>query len=565
MDDFGAADRGSTLCYDTIGDLVASANNKCNYREVTRFVESNHDAIFGVLGEDARLRFAAIRDQHYLNLEEIPGDSSDDLNLHMLRNFYAIHSPQRALTSRAYIRSLRAHYGPHFSWNAVWKKVERDFRLTYSLPKGPILTVLYGGKKTLDKKQQEKENSNPQLNLNSTQTDNEANDEAKKSIDKSGEQKPRPYAPRPTEVTEIGLEYARIIDSYRLRLEVQFDENNDCPEQSFYNYGGDLSQSPSKQIDEQFRRYGHDDDEIYGCCKDLRGYVKRGIERRAFADWITIEDLIPIIYMGRSHETHTIRKRVHTDKTNGDSPICKYYCLDGDGERVEVSLDLLLLADKVTSKTDDDSCSYDWSYWSDIDGLEPYVKHWYAERQINELCESKIGGDWYLLYECTRTAGKAWRYLCHPEVQKLHLKLTYSRDLRGLAHAFPNLTSLVIDHAEHMLGTLRYEGNYRGCFADEFRRVHSNVYHADLDFSELKKLASMEHLEIWLDGTAPFKTKEDLLLGIDTTLCLEKYRVKWEVPTSADDYQDDEEKGLYPLFRYYPKHEPITFDERGCV
>ena len=75
----------------------------------------------------------------------------------------------------------------------------------------------------------------------------------------------------------------------------------------------------------------------------------------------------------------------------------------------------------------------------------------------------------------------------------------------------------------------------------------------------------MEHLEIWLDGTAPFKTKEDLLLGIDTTLCLEKYRVKWEVPTSADDYQDDEEKGLYPLFRYYPKHEPITFDERGCV
>ena len=71
-------------------------------------------------------------------------------------------------------------------------------------------------------------------------------------------------ASRPDSEQIIRNTYIRIIDSYRLRLEVEYQQTGNCPEQSIYNTDVD--------IDVAFDNVDKGDVELYA--KDFRGYVR---------------------------------------------------------------------------------------------------------------------------------------------------------------------------------------------------------------------------------------------------------------------------------------------------
>jgi len=151
---------------------------------------------------------------------------------------------------------------------------------------------------------------------------------------------------RPDSEQIIRNTYIRIIDSYRLRLEVEYQQTGNCPEQSIYNTDVD--------IDVAFNNVDKRDVELYA--KDFRGYVRHGIWGDTFASWVSEEDdLIPIVYMAINDEIHNITKRVFILNDGNDDQVAdEYYCLGVDGKRVELNSDLLDLAEQVTGRIAND-------------------------------------------------------------------------------------------------------------------------------------------------------------------------------------------------------------------
>ena len=106
---------------------------------------------------------------------------------------------------------------------------------------------------------------------------------------------------RPDDNKIIRNTYIEIINSYRLRLEVEYKQMGHSPEQSIYN---------CKDVDKAFENV--DDQYIQYYAKDFRGYVRHGIYNDSFPYWISVEDdLIPIVYMAINDDIHNITKRVY--------------------------------------------------------------------------------------------------------------------------------------------------------------------------------------------------------------------------------------------------------------
>lgn len=154
---------------------------------------------------------------------------------------------------------------------------------------------------------------------------------------------------RPQHEHIIRNTYIRIIDSYRLRLEVEYQQTGYCPEQSIYNTTG----RDYDDVDEAFNNVDKRDVQLYA--KDFRGYVRHGIWGSSFPSWLSEEfDLVPIVYMAINDNIHNITKRVFVNDGDGDQVAREYYCLGAEGEKVELSSDLLDLAEQVTGRISND-------------------------------------------------------------------------------------------------------------------------------------------------------------------------------------------------------------------
>ena len=203
-------------------------------------------------------------------------------------------------------------------------------------------------------------------------------------------------ASRPDNEQIIRNTYIRIINSYRLRLEVEYQQTGYCPEQSIYNTDVD--------IDEAFNNVDKRDVQLYA--KDFRGYVRHGIWGDSFPSWVSEDDLIPIVYMAINDEVHNITKRAFIVNDGNDTQVDEYYCLGVEGEKVELSSDLLDLAEQVTGRIANDEgnddmseyCTSAWSISAD-EGWRSYAvtdtKYWKYEHRPNTLQKSRpvmVGG-----------------------------------------------------------------------------------------------------------------------------------------------------------------------------
>lgn len=84
---------------------------------------------------------------------------------------------------------------------------------------------------------------------------------------------------------------------------------------------------------------------------------------------------------------------------------------------------------------DDSYSMYAWSICGD-EGWRDYTKskyeYWEDDHPPNSLKKSMAGNDWWNFFEVHKTNVSAWHYIQHPEVTKLHLKLTHSTNLVGI-------------------------------------------------------------------------------------------------------------------------------------
>jgi hypothetical protein len=155
--------------------------------------------------------------------------------------------------------------------------------------------------------------------------------------------------------------YGKIIDSYRIRLDVEYKQTGHFNEQSLYNQ----SDSTSTELSIKY------------AAKDFRGYVRRGIRKGCFPNWLTEDgDIEDLSVFATTHEFHNISWKVLRSEIQ-DYYFKHYGKLDED-------VALLNLAELVC-RSIEDVANHDWE--DDSNASEPS----YAESYLSDWSSSDDG------------------------------------------------------------------------------------------------------------------------------------------------------------------------------